>query len=207
MLKIGGMPKHRRNGTPFILNDSIASRQDGSVDVKITFDGRCELLRRRPLVFPLFLCFGHGEHYPPGTIDIDRGNRHLRFEGRVWFRRGRLFMVAPDSQASACPLSGRNSTYRPVKKFRSRLSPIRTHWCRHAGEHYRPPMVGAANDDFRNFETRGLENMGSKDDENAPSAPAWSTCMRRQWCKFSGSGLSRYAIAVASDCGAAGSGT
>jgi hypothetical protein len=25
-------------------------------------------------------------------------------------------MVAPDSQAPACPLSGRNSTYRPVKK-------------------------------------------------------------------------------------------
>jgi hypothetical protein len=68
-------------------------------------------------------------------------------------------------------------------------------------------MVGAANDDFRNFETRGLENMGSKDDENAPSVPAWSTYIRRQWCKFSGSGLSRYTIAVASDCGAAASGT
>jgi len=33
----------------------------------------------------------------------------------VWFRRGRLFMVSPDSQAIACPLSGRNSTYRPVQ--------------------------------------------------------------------------------------------
>jgi hypothetical protein len=33
----------------------------------------------------------------------------------VWFRRGRLFMVSPDSQAPACPLSGRNSTYRPVQ--------------------------------------------------------------------------------------------
>ena len=33
----------------------------------------------------------------------------------VWFRRGRRFMVSPDSQASACPLSGRNSTYRPVQ--------------------------------------------------------------------------------------------
>jgi hypothetical protein len=43
--------------------------------------------------------------------------------------------------------------------------------------------------------------------ENAPSVPAWSTCIRRQWCKFSGSGLSRYTIAVASDCGAAASGT
>src|ERR1700738_1615954 len=33
----------------------------------------------------------------------------------VWFRRGRLFMVSPDSLATACPLSGRNSTYRPVQ--------------------------------------------------------------------------------------------
>src|SRR5450631_809395 len=33
----------------------------------------------------------------------------------VWFRRGRLDMVSPDSQASACPPSGRNSTYRPVQ--------------------------------------------------------------------------------------------
>ena len=31
-----------------------------------------------------------------------------------WFRRGRLFMLSPDSRA-ACPLSGRNSTYRPVQ--------------------------------------------------------------------------------------------
>src|SRR6516225_7213163 len=33
----------------------------------------------------------------------------------VWFRRGRLIMVSPDSQATACPPSGRNSTYRPVQ--------------------------------------------------------------------------------------------
>jgi hypothetical protein len=33
----------------------------------------------------------------------------------VWFRRGLLFMVSPDSQATACPPSGRNSTYRPVQ--------------------------------------------------------------------------------------------
>src|SRR5437773_3309182 len=33
----------------------------------------------------------------------------------VWFRRGRRCMVSPDSQATACPLSGRNSTYRPVQ--------------------------------------------------------------------------------------------
>src|SRR5271170_3638877 len=33
----------------------------------------------------------------------------------VWFRRGRLLMVSPDSQVTACPLSGRNSTYPPVQ--------------------------------------------------------------------------------------------
>jgi hypothetical protein len=33
----------------------------------------------------------------------------------VWFRRGRLCMVSPDSQATACLPSGRNSTYRPVQ--------------------------------------------------------------------------------------------
>src|SRR5271166_2201518 len=33
----------------------------------------------------------------------------------VWFRRGRLLMVSPDSLGTACPLSGRNSTYRPVR--------------------------------------------------------------------------------------------
>jgi hypothetical protein len=36
----------------------------------------------------------------------------------AWFRRGRRFdMVAPDSQALACPRSVRNSTYRPVQIF------------------------------------------------------------------------------------------
>src|ERR1700686_4387214 len=33
----------------------------------------------------------------------------------VWFRPGRLLMVSPDSRGTACPLSGRNSTYRPVQ--------------------------------------------------------------------------------------------
>src|ERR1035437_2944835 len=33
----------------------------------------------------------------------------------VWFRRGRLLMVSPDSRGTACPPSGRNSTYRPVQ--------------------------------------------------------------------------------------------
>src|SRR5260221_4011754 len=33
----------------------------------------------------------------------------------VWFRRGRLLIVSRDALATACPLSGRNSTYRPVQ--------------------------------------------------------------------------------------------
>jgi hypothetical protein len=33
----------------------------------------------------------------------------------VWFRRGRRFIVSPDSLGTACPQSGRNSTYRPVQ--------------------------------------------------------------------------------------------
>src|ERR1700716_2603769 len=33
----------------------------------------------------------------------------------VWFRRGRLLIVSPDSLGTACLLSGRNSTYRPVQ--------------------------------------------------------------------------------------------
>src|SRR5712671_5121115 len=33
----------------------------------------------------------------------------------VWFRRVRLVIVSPDSQRTACLLSGRNSTYRPVQ--------------------------------------------------------------------------------------------
>src|ERR1700730_220951 len=40
----------------------------------------------------------------------------------VWFRRGRLLMVSPDSAGTACPLSGRNSTYRPVQ-----ISPTSSH--------------------------------------------------------------------------------
>src|SRR5271166_1815622 len=43
----------------------------------------------------------------------------------VWFRRGRLFMVSPDSLGTACPLSGRNSTYRPVQiSETSSVSPV-----------------------------------------------------------------------------------
>jgi hypothetical protein len=31
-----------------------------------------------------------------------------------WFRRGLLLIVAPDSLAQPCPLSGRDSTHRAV---------------------------------------------------------------------------------------------
>src|SRR5450759_2594446 len=40
---------------------------------------------------------------------------HGILKAGVWFRRGRLLMVSPDSQGTACPPSGRNSTYRPVQ--------------------------------------------------------------------------------------------
>src|ERR1700693_589215 len=49
----------------------------------------------------------------------------------VWFRRGRLLIVSPDSLGTACPLSGRNSTYRPVQisgtgsAFAAYLAPLR----------------------------------------------------------------------------------
>src|ERR1700692_45244 len=39
----------------------------------------------------------------------------LALKAGVWFRRGRLFIVSPDSLGTACPLSGRSSTYRPVQ--------------------------------------------------------------------------------------------
>src|ERR1700704_5801292 len=42
----------------------------------------------------------------------------------VWFRRARLLIVSPDSSGTACPLSGRNSTYPPVQiSGASSLSP------------------------------------------------------------------------------------
>ena len=40
---------------------------------------------------------------------------HGVLKAGVWFRRGRLLMVSPDSRSTACPPSGRNSTYRPVQ--------------------------------------------------------------------------------------------
>jgi hypothetical protein len=39
----------------------------------------------------------------------------LALKPGVWFRRGRLLIASPDSLGTACPLSGRNSTYRLVQ--------------------------------------------------------------------------------------------
>src|SRR3954469_5622926 len=39
----------------------------------------------------------------------------LALKPGVWFRRGRLLIISPDSLGTACPLSGRNSTYRLVQ--------------------------------------------------------------------------------------------
>ena len=44
-------------------------------------------------------------------ITLDGCECHLTLNAGVWFRRGRLGMVFPDSQATACPQSGRNSTF------------------------------------------------------------------------------------------------
>jgi hypothetical protein len=52
------------------------------------------------------------------SIALNGGKRHLCLEIRCVvpaFRRGRLLIVSPDSRGTACPLSGRNSTYRPVQ--------------------------------------------------------------------------------------------
>src|ERR1700731_796923 len=50
----------------------------------------------------------------------------LALKAGVWFRRGRLLIVSPDSLGTACPLSGRNSTYRPVQISAAGSSWIRT---------------------------------------------------------------------------------
>jgi hypothetical protein len=48
----------------------------------------------------------------------------------VWFRRRRLVMISPDSLGTACPPSGRNSTYRPVQisGASSVKAPLTHHW-------------------------------------------------------------------------------
>src|SRR5882757_5455140 len=42
-------------------------------------------------------------------------NATFALNAGVWFRRARLLIVSPDSSGTACPLSGRNSTYPPVQ--------------------------------------------------------------------------------------------
>ena len=42
-------------------------------------------------------------------------NATFALNAGVWFRRARLLIVSPDSLGTACPRSGRNSTYRPVQ--------------------------------------------------------------------------------------------
>jgi hypothetical protein len=46
---------------------------------------------------------------------LDAAPQALDEHAGVWFRRARLLIVSPDSAGTACPLSGRNSTYRPVQ--------------------------------------------------------------------------------------------
>src|SRR3981189_2568470 len=45
---------------------------------------------------------------------------HGILNAAVWFRRARLLIVSPDSAGTGCPLSGRNSTYRPVQNSGAR---------------------------------------------------------------------------------------
>jgi hypothetical protein len=49
------------------------------------------------------------------SIALDGGKCTFALKPGVWFRRARLDMVSPDSQATACLPSGRNSTYHPVQ--------------------------------------------------------------------------------------------
>src|SRR5271168_1456911 len=42
-------------------------------------------------------------------------NATFALKAGVWFRRVRLLIISPDSTGTACPQSGRNSTYRPVQ--------------------------------------------------------------------------------------------
>jgi hypothetical protein len=43
------------------------------------------------------------------------------FKAGVWFRRGRLDMVSPDSQATACPAVRQKLHLPPCPDFRDRL--------------------------------------------------------------------------------------
>jgi hypothetical protein len=51
----------------------------------------------------------------PSDAPLMAASATFALKAGVWFRRGRRFIVSPDSRATACPPSGRNSTYRPVQ--------------------------------------------------------------------------------------------
>ena len=80
-------------GHPEGISPSIASRQGGPVDLQIAFDCFCELLRRGPLVLPLFFRFGSSEDDPPRAIDIHEaapdleGSEVLEADGAVSEKR------------------------------------------------------------------------------------------------------------------------
>src|SRR5467141_3353522 len=52
----------------------------------------------------------------------------------VWFRRVRLVIVSPDSQRTACLLSGRYSTYRPVQISGTGSQALRQHMHQEAAD-------------------------------------------------------------------------
>jgi hypothetical protein len=58
----------------------------------------------------------------------------------VWFRRGRLVIVSPDSLGTTCQLPGRNSTYRPVQ-ISGTGSVVRSHWGVENRLHWRLDVV------------------------------------------------------------------
>ena len=55
------------------------------------------------------------------SIALMAASATFALKAGVWFRRGRLFIVSPDSRGTACPLSGRNSTYRMFRFSRPAL--------------------------------------------------------------------------------------
>jgi len=52
-------------------------------------------------------------------IALNAASATLALKAGVWFRRGRLCMISPDSQATPCLRSGRDSTCRPVQISRA----------------------------------------------------------------------------------------
>jgi hypothetical protein len=93
------------------------------------------------------LCQNAGRYLPPHGI----------LKAGVWFRRGRLLIVSPDSLGKACPLSGRNSTYRPVQ-----ISA--------AGS--LPPLCRGSNDPFRKIAHRQSLSVRLAEQKPSPSPPS-----------------------------------